>query len=1020
MSKVLTSRVLPVFVFVCLCGFGAFATRDIKVKGKVTDQQGDALIGVTIKVDGASTTVLTDSKGQYEITVSENAVLVFSFVGFITQQLSVNGRTTIHVRLETTDSSLGEVVVVGYGTARKANITTAISSVKGQELTERPTSISLVQGLAGKVAGVSVMTNSGKPGGNPSIKIRGVGSINTSSSPLYVINGVVGADPSTIDPSIVESMDILKDASASAIYGARGANGVVVITTKKGKANLNEIIFNNTVSFGTLQRELDLLDADEALEMLRRQYDYPYRSNPAEPRPAPHMPGSADFPRKADLFNPDGTPKYNTNWLREATRLAVSNNHSLTFSGGGEKLSVLANVSYRNNEGIILNSNDKRINGYMNLGWDVNTWLNIQATLNAGANKGSNVDLDPLSSTALRKIYETLPFLPVQYPDGAYSRQGDYPGAEDAENPVRLLDELKNTVARTYALASITGTFHLSSKLDFVTIFGGQTNSGYDFYYAGTSLRGISETEGGNARRLHSNSGNWTNEDYFSYKDNFGKHFLNVIAGASWYYNRFTSTQAAAQRFFDDYYSYNSLQAGAVTEASTSSPTGNQMNSFYGRANYNFDGKYILSASFRMDGSSRFGENTKYGSFPSFSAGWILSNENFFDNFINTVSTLKLRASYGIVGNAEIGDYVTLAKLNNTQSSFNGQTVSIVTLGSLPNPNLTWESSEQMDLGIDMGLFNDRVAITVDFYNKINRDLLYLRTLPVTTGFKGVYDNIGDIRNRGIEVSINTVNIDRPDFRWSTGLNFTRNRSKVLTLNSDILYPWSIRIMEGRPLNEFYGFVREGVWGTHEVAEAEKYGRKPGDTKWKDSNGDGVKDPDDRQVLGNGMPDFEANMTNTVSWKGLTLLVDLQSLYGLSLSNTTKHLMQNVATRVNSYGDILNAWTPENQNTMVPALRTSADPGSPSEVADSYAVEDASFIRIRNIALTYRFNGKWLKSILLRNLSIGVNVENAWLFSRYSGMDPEYTSLGAQLEQGVDIYQYPKPRTFSFSLNANF
>lgn len=1004
-----------------LFALAEFSLADIIVTGKVTSNaDNEALPGVSVVVRGTSTGTSTDLDGTYSLRVPEGAVLVFSFMGYETKEVSIDGQTVINVSLELENSQLEEVVVVGYGTESRANITTSIGSVSGEELTERPTSINLVQGLAGKVAGVSVMSNSGKPGGSPSIKIRGVGSINTSSDPLYVIDGIVGADPTMIDPTIVASMDILKDASASAIYGARGANGVVVITTKTGKTNTSAISFNSTLSIGTLQHTPDILDASGALEMLRRQYDYPYRADPETPRYAPHMPEGIDFPRKADLFNPDGSPIYNTNWVEASTRTAISHNHSLTFSGGKDNLNLLANVAYRNNEGIMLNSYDKRINAYLKIGWDIKPWLHIQGMLNTGGNQGNNVDLDPLSSTALRKMSEMLPFLPVQYPDGTYSRQGDYPGAEDSENPVRLLNEIENVVGRTYSLANMTATFHLSNKVDFVTIFGAQVSSGYDYYYAGTTLRGVSESQGGVARRIESHTGGWTNEDYFSYKDNFGKHSLNVIGGASWCYNRFSSTQAGSQNFFDDYFGFNSLQAGAVTVPPISTPTGNQMNSFYSRANYNFDDRYLFGASFRLDGSSRFGSDKKYGNFPSFSAGWNISNENFFAPLQGTISNLKLRASYGIVGNAEIGDYVTLARLNNVQTSFNKQVVSGVVLGSLANSSLTWESSEQLDIGIELGLFNNRVEIIADYYNKVNRDLLYLRVLPITTGFAGVFDNIGDIRNRGFELSVNTVNIANANLRWNTGITFTLNRSKVLDLNGDILYPWSIRVMEGRPLNEFYGYVREGVWGTEEAEEAATYGRLPGDVKWKDTNGNGAKDPDDRQVLGNGMPDFELNMHNSISWKGFSLLLDLQSMYGLSLSNTTKHLMQNAATRVNSYDDILNAWTPENQSTLIPALRTAADHGSPSEVADSYAVEDASFIRVRNIGLSYRLNPELFSNTPIRNLSLGLNVENAFLFTRYSGFDPEYTSLGAQLEQGVDIYQYPKPRTFSFSLNANF
>jgi TonB-dependent starch-binding outer membrane protein SusC len=516
------------------------------------------------------------------------------------------------------------------------------------------------------------------------------------------------------------------------------------------------------------------------------------------------------------------------------------------------------------------------------------------------------------------------------------------------------------------------------------------------------------------------NSGNWTNENYLNYHQTFGRHFLDLTGGVSWYFNRFTSTLAEAHNFFDDYYAFNSLQAGANPRPPSSTPLGNQWNSVFSRVNYIFDNRFMLGASFRVDGSSRFGENNKYGQFPSFSAGWNISNEKFFNNLKSTVSLLKLRSSYGVVGNAEIGDFSTLARLTTALTTFGNTPVTGVTLGSMANPDLSWEKSEQFDIGIEIGLFKGRVDIIADFYNKVNSDLLYFRRLPSTTGFTGVMDNIGDIRNRGIELSIQTLNIITGNFRWNTGLNFTRNVNEVLNLNGNIMYPWSGRIMEGRPLNEFFGFKRLGTWNLDEADEAATYGRLPGDVKWQDTNNNGVKDLDDRVILGNGMPKFEANMINTFTYKGLSLLIDLQSMYGLSLAQTTRHLQQNAAVRVNSYSVILDAWTPTNQNTMIPALRTPADPPSPSEVADSYAVEDASFLRFRNVGLSYRLNPAWLSRIHFSNMSVGVNIENALLFTRYTGMDPEYTSFGSRLEQGVDVYQYPKPRTFSFNLNLNF
>ncbi len=991
------------------------------ITGKVTAENGESIPGVNVLVKGTLVGSVSDFDGNYSINVTgQNAVLMFSYIGFKTLEMPVNGQSVINVTMAEDFQSLDEVVVVGYGTLDRSKITTAISTVKGDELLERPSSISIAQGLSGKVAGVNVMTNSGKPGGLPAIRIRGTGSINTSSSPLYVVDGIVGADPNTIDPNIVESINILKDASSAAIYGARGANGVIVITTKKGRSGSFEVMYSGSTSAGTQQREVDLLDANGAAEMFRKQYDYPYRDDPNTPRPAPHMPGGADFPRKADLFNPDGTPIYNTNWQRESTRMAISHSHSLTFTGGKDDLTVLANISYRNMQGIMLNSYEKRINAYINIGWKVKPWLHVQGSINTGANQGNNVDLNPLSSTALRKMYEMLPFLPVKYPDGTYSRQGDYLGAEDSENPVRLLNEIEDVVGGTYSLVNFVNTIKLSENLDFVVTLGGQTSAGYDFYYAGTQLRGVSETQKGVASRMHSNIGSWNNENYLNYHNTFGKHLIDVTAGASWYYKRSTSTTSEAQNFFDDYYKYNTLQAGSNPRPSSSTPLGNQFNSVYARANYSFDNRYLLGGSYRIDGSSRFGDNNKYGHFPSVSIGWNISNEEFFSSANETINNFKIRASYGEVGNAELADYQTLARLTTAQTTFNDQAVTGVTLGSMANPDLSWETSSQLDFGIDLGLFQGRINIVADYYIKKNTDLLYFKKLPSTTGFSGVMTNIGDIQNKGFEIQLNTINILNDDFRWSTGINFTQNKNEVLNLNGDILYPWSGRIMEGRPLNEFFGFVREGIWGTNEQAEAASYGKLPGDVKWQDTNNNGAKDLDDRVVLGNGMPKWEANMINTFSFKGLSLLIDLQGMYGLSLGNTTKHLMQGASTRVNSYTVILDAWTPDNQNTIIPALRTPQDHSSPSEVADSYAVEDASFIRVRNVGLSYDFNSDWLRTLHLNRLTIGVNAENALLFTRYSGMDPEYTSMGAQLEQGVDIYQYPKPRTISINLNVNF
>lgn len=990
------------------------------VSGNVVDETGAPLPGVTVRLNNSTQGTTTDANGAFTLNVNgETDVLSFSFIGYETQTVTVGANRTFNIQLKTGQAkALQEVVVVGYGTSRRETLSTSVSSVKGDVIRERPTSIDIAQSLQGRAPGVNVMINSGKPGGAPAVKIRGLGSIYTSSDPLWVVDGFVGVDPRTIDPNIVESMDILKDAAATAIYGARGSNGVIIVTTRKGKTGESRITFNNTLSFGSVMHKPDLLNATERLKVFEAQYNY----NPNDALVAPHLPNGENFAHKADLFNADGSPKYNTDWIDESTRLAVSNNHSLSFIGGTDKLKVTANLNYRNNEGVLLNSYEKRVSGFLKLSWNVKPWLDIDAEINSGGSQGNNVDLDPMGSTAIRKMYEFLPFLPVTYPDGTYSHMGDYPRSENSENPVRLFNEIQNTVGSTYSTANFVGKFHLTKDLDLVTQLGGFTQSLYDFYYAGRELVSVSAPLG-RARRRHDNLGRWTNENYLDYKHLFGKHNLNVTAGVSWYYQRSTYTSAQATNFFDDFYSYNNIGAGSDRPTVASDWLQEQTNSFYGRVQYSYDDRYLATASYRVDGASQVAEGQKYGSFPSFSLGWNVHNESFFKegSLANTINQLKIRGSWGITGNALLPTFASLPLIGTAQYPFGNTPVTVTTPQSLGNPILGWEEAVQYNIGFELGLFKNRLNVVFDYYNKENRDLLLRKTLPYETGYPPAYDNIGQIRNRGIEVAVTSVNITSKDFSWNTTATFTMNRSKVLKLNgAPIFDTWAGWIAEGRPLNEFYGYVRQGVWGTNEAAEAAKYGKLPGDTKWQDTNHNGVKDIEDRVPLGNAMPKWEASLSNRFSYKGVSLLIDLGGMYGLSLINSSRHLMQASTSNVNSYGPMLDAWTPQNQNTNIPAVRLPSDALNPSEVADSYAVEDASFIRVRNIGLSYTTSAPWLKKVLLNSLTIGANVENAFLWTKYSGFDPEYTSLDSKLNQGVDIYQYPKPRVISFSLNASF
>ncbi|WP_164849867.1 TonB-dependent receptor [Mucilaginibacter limnophilus] len=980
------------------------------VSGKIVDETGVPLPGVTVRLNNSTQGTTTDANGAFTINVNaETDVLTFSFIGYENQSVTVGTNRSFNVQMKLSQANnLKEVVVIGYGTTSKANLATAVSTVKGSEINERPTTSNVLQGLAGKVSGVNIMTNSGKPGGAPSIKIRGTASIQTSNDPLYVIDGVVGADITTIDPTIIESIDILKDAAAAAIYGARGSNGVVLVTTRRGKQGASDISFNNTLGFSTLARKIDLIDAQGLADLFRRK---------------PAFQNNTPFPttgRMDELF--DGfTPNYNTDWQDESTRMGILNNHSLTFSGGKEGLSIMANITYRNQTGIMLNAYEKQLKGYMNLNWDVKPWLHLDFRLNAGASQNNDVSSDGISVGAgLRQMYEFPSFFPVTYADGGASQKDDFPGLEASENPVTLFNGIKNVFGRTFNIANLGLTFHLTKELDFVATASGQTNAGYTLYYANSGLSQLTDTENtaGIARRTHVETGGWRTEGYFSYKNNFAKHNLELIGGGSWYYDVAQSTSAETRGFFDDFYSYNNLAAGTIIAIPTSGWNERKFNSFYGRAIYNYDGRYLFSASLRTDGSSPFGAKYKYGVFPAFSAGWNVANENFFESAKNSISTLKIRGSYGVVGNAELTPYQALARLINNLQYFGGQPQSGVTLlPAMANENLRWERQRTVDIGVDIGLLNDRIQLTADYYNKVNDDLLYPLPVAASTGYSTIIYNIGAIRNRGFELGINTVNIRTKNFTWSTNANFSLNRNKVTKLPNGAVYNWGTRILEGRPLNEFFGYVREGVFQTDAEAQA-YYGSsgKAGDIKYADYDGSGTKTANDRVPLGNGNPKWEANMTNTVSYKGLSFFIDMGGMYGLSLLNNTKHQMENPLLQVNTYSEMVNSWTPEHPNTMLPAIGSNKG----VEVADSYFVEDASFLRIRNIGLTYRIQGDWLKKLVLKGITLGVNVENAFLFTKYSGFDPEYSSFDPKLIQGFDNYQYPKYKTISFSLNANF
>ncbi|MEN7550310.1 SusC/RagA family TonB-linked outer membrane protein [Rapidithrix thailandica] len=983
--------------------------QNIQIKGVVTSEEdGQPLPGVTILVDGTTIGTTTDFNGEYRLNdVPEDAVLLFSFIGFTTQQIEVGSRSEINVVMLLDAKELEEIVVVGYGTQKKADVTGSVSSVNAETLNSRP-STSAVEALSGRVAGVSVTTNSGRPGGNTRIRIRGYNSINSGNEPLFVIDGIAGASIDNVNPSEIESIEVLKDASATAIYGARGANGVVIVTTKRGEDGKARITYNNNFSIGTLARKVDVLNAAEYMEVERRSYD-----KSKDPLPA----------YDGKLFDENGKPLYDTDWQEETTRTAFSQRHDFGITGGNEQSRYGLFLGYLDQEGILLNSYFKRYNARFTLDNNVNDWLTVGGNLAINHTKDRRIDGNVGGLSELRQMLETLPIIPVKHPDGTWGSNADREGTEQGENPVRLLEETNDTRNTTRALGKIYGNIQFAPNLEFRTNFAVDLSNFKNNKYEGRGLHSISKDQRGRAQVTSGFATYWQFENYLTWKKRLNDaHNFTVMLGGSWQEYTTEQVYTKIEGFNDDFFLWNNLGAGASVQPSSSDKGRWAINSYFARVNYSLYDRYLLTVTGRYDGSSRFGKNNKFAFFPSAALAWKVSEEGFLKGS-SAISDFKLRTSFGETGNTEIGLYQSMAALGERTVVFDGNRGIGVGQSRMPNPDLKWERTAQFDVGVDLGFLNDRIAVTFDYYIKTTKDLLLSSPVSYITGHGSVLQNMGSVRNSGIELMLNTRNLDGA-FKWTTMVNFSKNKNEVLSLASDqseiFPGPWFLGqtnvIRVGQPVGSFYGYIREGVWSQAEEELAAKYGAKPGDLKFKDLNNNGQIDGGDRTIIGNGLPDWEMNMVNTFSYKGFDLSIELQSMYGNDIFNLTQHSMLDRTTLANSYSDVLNAWTPENQNTDIASLRRE---GYRSEL-DTKKVEDGSFLRLKNISLSYNIPVEKINFVNISSLRVTFSAQNLWLLTDYSGYDPETTTYGDAFAQGIEFFQYPKPRTYNLGVSVQF
>lgn len=979
--------------------------------GKVVDKKDKTpLIGVNIKINGTTHMAQSDARGRFKFVTGQKFpyTLTITYLGYKTTEVVADG-SPVEIQLEESSTALNNVVIVGYGSQKKSDLTGAISTVSGTTLKQPLTSVD--QMLKGASSGVQVTQTSGQPGGGVSIRIRGGSSVQGGNEPLYVIDGFpiynsassagvstgAAVNPlASIDPADIESVTVLKDASSTAIYGSRGANGVIIVTTRKGSTSRSNL--NYDVSFGSqkLAKKVAVLNAHD-FAILRN--DALYDTNPAL--------GQYQYRSQQEIDQlGEGT-----NWQNEAFRTAPQQTHQLSLSGGSEKVRYLISGGYTKQDGILRHTDFSRISFRSNL--DANPFEKLKVGLNISA---SRADANVAPSGIISGLLIMPPTATVYEPDGSYTLRNPFENI--FANPIASLLEQQSITRTNRVLATSYAEYKLLKNLSAKILFGADVNNINENSYIPKYIYEGSLT-GGSAGRGSFTSYSWLNENTLNYNQQFGKHSLDVLAGFTQQEFKSDDFLARSQRFVTDDLGYNNLQGGATLLAPASDATSWVLHSLLSRINYSYNSKYYFTASLRSDGSSRFGAGNKWGYFPSLALGWKISEEPFFQPLKHTVNELKLRSSFGKTGNLEIGEYQSLATLYNLNYVFGGN----ISTGFLPNRiannQLGWESTRQFDIGLDVSLFDSRVSFTADAYLKKTSDLLLNVEIPWTTGYATSLQNFGSVQNKGFEFSVNSRNLTG-QFKWNTSLNISFNRNKVLSIgNGASSYISGNYIVQvGSPLGSFYGNVTRGILQSGEESTLGKFTGnalpKAGDRIYKDVNGDGVfTTAADKEIIGNAQPDYIFGLSNNVSYKGFELSLLIQGSVGNKILNGNRQALELFTGQQNAAASALERWTPANPSQTVPRAKL-----DPAPVFSDRFIEDGSFLRVKDVTLGYNFSG------IGRNwgaprLYLYVGAQNLLTWTRYTGFDPEVTS-GSNVSPGTDTGIYPIARSLRFGLRATF
>jgi TonB-linked SusC/RagA family outer membrane protein len=1016
-------RVIDKDIILTVNEIAGTAQNSRRITGTVTDSNGEPIIGANIVEKGTTNGTITDFQGQYSLEVSNNATLTISYIGFISKEIAVGNQTTINTSLDEDMQALDEVIVIGYGTMKKSDLTGAVSNVKAEKLLDRP-AINVGQALSGKAAGVEIFENGGDPDGKIRIRIRGDNSINSSNDPLYVVDGIIGVNNvNLLNPSDIESLEVLKDASATAIYGARGANGVIMITTKRGiKLDKPVISYDGYLSVGSMAKKMELMNAAEWWQTYNATFDNAAKYDPEGFASGKYTRAStASMP---NLFDASGNPIYDTDWQDVAYRTAVSHNHQLSIRGGSDKTQYSAHLGYTRREALLKNNYLNRYSGRLNIDSELRSWLKMGLNMSYNYSKGNNL----YSSYSIKRlVQEAIPIIPVKYPDGTWGSNRDFPGAVQ-DTPARYLEEMARETTNSQVLSDIYFDFIINKDLSFKSTFAVDVSNRKVNYYSGKELTQYSKTQGGIATINTQNQVYWQNENYLNWNKQFNAHNrFNLMVGLSWQQRYTENLGTEARNFSDDFYQWHNLAAGSVSMPATSSDNRWSINSYFARINYNLYERYLFTATGRYDGSSKFGKNNRYAFFPSFAFAWRVSEESFLkDN--SSISNLKLRTSIGATGNQEIGNYEFLQNLASTNTIFASSYYTSLYRSTFGNPDLKWEKTVQWDIGSDISLFDQRIDFSADLFYKETSDLLLRAPVPNTSGLDNIMRNIGSVRNQGIELTLTTHNIKSKDFNWSSTFMFNTNKNKVLSLgeNDEDIFPDPVHaqgnlviLRVGEPVGSLWGLTRLGTWGENEAEEAAKYSRLPGDLKYADLNNDGRINSDDNSIIGCTSPDWTLTFSNMLQWKNFDFSFDLRVVYGHNVVNASTHNAEDRSGVANGFKNNLNAWTPTNQNTMVAQRRPMST--YYDSYPDTHWMRDGSFLRGQNFALGYNFEKSMLKRIKIDHLRVYISAQNLFCITDYNGYDPEVTTReGAAFGQGIDDFSEPKARTFTFGLNIKF